>query len=186
MWIAQVLYRNPVPIQTSCVTSIAQGISDRFSALGPIMESHSYTDVRLLPSLYSRCWAVHEYEAQHTSVSIHVRSFSSSASSSLPHHLTVPLMSQPWMRPMFFIVLVSQEVHTQGHSQDPLFLPEFIFNSTTGLQGCRDTRDSKALSCQDCTAQLCFPLALGRAGFAAFVGTSCLLYSVSWFRLGHI
>ena len=33
-WTAQVLYRNPIPTQTRCVTGTTQGISHSFGAFG--------------------------------------------------------------------------------------------------------------------------------------------------------
>jgi len=39
-----------------------------------------------------------------------------------------------------------QDVHTRGHFQNHLLLPEISFTSTTGPQGCRDTVESQPLS----------------------------------------
>ena len=134
-WTAQVLYKIPIHIQNSaCATGTTQGISDRFGAFGPMSESYPCSDVRSVPSLSSRCWAVHECQAHHTRVPTRLYSLSISAGFDLPQYLTIPSMSQSRIRPMIFIVLVSQEVHTQGHSQHHLFLPEISFTSTTSPQ----------------------------------------------------
>ena len=44
------------------------------------------------------------------------------------------------------------------------------------LCGSRDTTDTKLLCCQHCTCQLCFPLALGTAGFSQLLGIQFQLY----------
>jgi len=46
----------------------------------------------------------------------------------------------------FDSVLGSREVHSQGHFQHHLLLPEISFTATTGPLRCRDTADSQPLS----------------------------------------
>ena len=54
--------------------------------------------------------------------------------SSLPQHLPIPSMIVMDQANDLHSVPVSQDVHTQGHSQHHLFLPEINFTSTTGPQ----------------------------------------------------
>lgn len=62
-------------------------------------ETHHCRGVRCVPPLSSRCWAGHECKTPHTRVTTHIHSLLKSTSSYPPHHLTIPLIMQSWIRP---------------------------------------------------------------------------------------
>ena len=180
---AQVLSRNPIPVQAGCVTGTTQGIADRFGAFGPVTESHHCRDVRCVLALSSGCWAVPQYQAHHSRVSTCVHSLSNSAGSSLSLCLTTSSMSEAWIRLMICIVLVSEDVHTQGHFQHHLFLPSFT--STMGPQRLQRHHRERSPLLQRLHSPALSP-ALGRAGFALVVATSFILYIAICHPLQHV
>jgi len=132
---AQVLCRNPIPTQIRCVTGTTQGISQRFGAFGQ-WRSPTTAVTQGLSLLYP-VNAGQFMNPKHITAGSPLEGIPSQTllvllSSSFSHSLDGTNMDQA---NDFHSVLGSQDVHTQGHFQHHLFLPEISFTSTVACYG---------------------------------------------------